>query len=292
MRRSGTTLVFDLFYEDPTFNCFYEPLAEAKRPAVGGGSGAHQDDLFVQLRAARSEFLAANIGLTVEDLNYGAPREPQLEFEDTAPQWLHDYLASLLAGPKDKALKFTRMASKAALLHELDPNALFIHIVRDPKAVAASYLFGKGGKNRGAFRDSNAFFARASAKTAWSSREFSNYLLASPEHQHLVGCPDFYRVLLLWKHNFERTHGAAAPLFADRYLLLRYEDVVKQPDVALDSIYSHLHRQAPPQVRVWLHKHLAPRPLYQPDDARWSTAFDRIGMLPQLASAGYCEAVC
>ena len=44
MRRSGTTILYDLLYEDPLLTCFYEPLASA-RPAVGGGSGVRDLDL-------------------------------------------------------------------------------------------------------------------------------------------------------------------------------------------------------------------------------------------------------
>ncbi len=36
MRRSGTTILYDLFSADPSLTCFYEPLA-AGRPSIGGG---------------------------------------------------------------------------------------------------------------------------------------------------------------------------------------------------------------------------------------------------------------
>ena len=34
MRRNGTTILFDLFCEDDLYDCYYEPLAAAVKPAI------------------------------------------------------------------------------------------------------------------------------------------------------------------------------------------------------------------------------------------------------------------
>ena len=37
MRRSGTTILFDILWEDERFDCYYEPFAAAKKEVWGGG---------------------------------------------------------------------------------------------------------------------------------------------------------------------------------------------------------------------------------------------------------------
>ena len=42
MRRSGTTILFDILSVDPYFDSYYEPFAAANKEAIGGGSGMHK----------------------------------------------------------------------------------------------------------------------------------------------------------------------------------------------------------------------------------------------------------
>ncbi len=53
MRRSGTTITFDILFNDKDLDCYYEPLALAKRDAKGGGSGATDIDYFEKVRQTR-----------------------------------------------------------------------------------------------------------------------------------------------------------------------------------------------------------------------------------------------
>ena len=76
-------------------------------------------------------------------LNYGAPRDWRLEFERDLPPIVREYLRFLLAQHQAVAMKFTRMSCKIPVLAEIAPQAKLIHLVRDPRAVAVSYLFGK-----------------------------------------------------------------------------------------------------------------------------------------------------
>ena len=90
--------------------------------------------------------------------NYGAPGQPDLEFETELPEYCRTYLRFLLARSPDTVVKFTRMYCKVAVLREIDPDAKFIHIVRDPRLVTASYLFGEGPKIQGQIFHSGRFF--------------------------------------------------------------------------------------------------------------------------------------
>ena len=191
MRRSGTTILYDLISADPLLRCFYEPLA-AGRPAIGGGSGLRDVDLFADVRDAREAFAALHVEL--EDtslLNYGAPRDWRLEFERSLPPIVREYLRFLLAQHQAVAMKFTRMSCKIPVLAEIAPQAKLIHLVRDPRAVAVSYLFGKHHRRREQMQDPDAFFETTSAWTQWSSFDFSEHLRCRDGAPALDPCRDW-----------------------------------------------------------------------------------------------------
>jgi hypothetical protein len=289
MRRSGTTIFFDLFVEDGRFDCYYEPLAAAIKPAIGGGSEVRDVDLFENVRAMRAKLLAAHPELDDPQLlNYGAPRQAELEFETDAPEYIGDYLRLLCTQAEYSAIKFTRIYHKVGLLHAIDPDAFFIHLVRDPRRVTASYLFGKHQRNKKNFPDEATFFERVSEKTAWSSLRFSNYLLSTDEYARHHGLADFMRILLIWKDCFESTHRDGLACFGDRYLLLRHEDLATDPDGTLERLYAHVGRDLPEHVRAWARQHVRPpRPCYAARNSSWRRAFDELDLMPALEVAGY-----
>ena len=94
MRRSGTTIVYDILCQDREFVNYYEPFAAAREGALGGGSGVQPVDLFSRIRTIRAEFRQLHPGITDEMLNYGAPTKPALEFEPhygkTTGEWTTD----------------------------------------------------------------------------------------------------------------------------------------------------------------------------------------------------------
>ena len=183
MRRSGTTILYDLLCEDPGLACFYEPLAAA-RPSIGGGSGVQDVDVFESLHEARRDFAREHPELIDPSvLNHGAPRDWRLEFERDLPPLIRAYLQFLFDREDAVAVKFTRMSRKIPALAEIAGDARFIQIVRDPRAVVVSYLFGKGHRRgEGSPRTPSASSptgptgrsgrASSSASTSVSSRAF------------------------------------------------------------------------------------------------------------------------
>ncbi len=296
MRRSGTTIWFDLMMEDGTYECFYEPLAAGKT-TLGGGSSAHANkDLFANLRLARERFLKENPqllknfpGFVSENLlNYGAPRKPELEFETELPGYCKEYILFLIRSAPKTFLKFTRMYSKVAVLKELVPDARLLHLVRDPRHVTTSYMFGKNGKYKDRFPDADTFFSKTSAYTAWSSRAFSDLILKQPQYRHLAGCPDFMSILLIWKYAFEQTHVTGKKLFGDNYLLLRHEDLLIEPHNTVSKLGAFIGSPLNPRATNWVKENL--RSLSTPfakSDPRWELAFKQLKMSDTLLAAGY-----
>jgi hypothetical protein len=289
MRRSGTTIVFDIFWQDSGLDCYYEPLAKAQQHAEGGGSGVTGIDYFEKVRNIRELFRQQYPQLKSTDLlNYGAPRQPELEFNTDLPDYVRDYIKLMTAQSDNTMIKFTRMFNKVKVLHEIDPAAKFIHVVRDPRAVTASHMFGKKQKYKSLFPFEMVFFGLRSHRSPWSSYPFSEFLLNTQEYSHLKGCRDFMRILLIWKYIFINTYNAGKKLYGDNYYLLRHEDLQKDPENTLRMLYEHINRPLPKNVHDWAVSNVRKnKPPYAHESRRWLEAFKKLEMHEVLALAGY-----
>ena len=182
MRRSGTTILYDAFCQDPELRCFYEPFREEDE-TPGGGSGARDDDLFAETRALRREFRRKRrpeVPLAL--FNHGGPRAPALEIHPAMPQWGIDFLGFLLEQGDQVLVKNVRMYRKVPVLHQVDPSAILVHVVRDPRAVSASMMLGRHRRQLSRFPDADSFFEAWSRRKLWSSRAIARALLDAGAH--------------------------------------------------------------------------------------------------------------
>jgi hypothetical protein len=288
MRRSGTTIVYDALDQDPDLTLWYEPLAAAKAPAIGGGSGAREVDVFERLRAARTSFLQDRQGVDVEVLNHGAPRDAALEFGPELPPVVADYLRFLLDRPGAVAGKFTRLYSKIPAMHGIVPNAGFVQLVRDPQAVVVSYLFGKGRRNERIYGDPDVFFTRRSSYTAWSSHPISELVRREYADEGLPEPTDLERILLIWRFTVERAWRDARATFGDRAIMVRHEDFCADPERELRRIHDLDGRAVPESVADWARANVrTPGPIHAEGDPRWRESFRRMGLDDLLDEAGY-----
>lgn len=288
MRRSGTTIVYDALAQDPALTLWYEPLAAAVNPAVGGGSGARDVDPFEGLRAARQEFLAARGLSDPTPLNLGGPRDATLEFDREFPPLVADYLRFLLDRPGPLAAKFTRIYAKVPAVARMFPRAAFVHLVRDPRAVVTSYLFGKARKHELQAGPPDVFFGRRSDRTAWSSYPISELVRREYAGESLPEPTDLERVLLAWRFTYERVKLDAARAYDGRAIRLRHEDFCADPGRELARLYAHDGRVPPPEVIAWAEANVRPPgPIHAAGDPRWRQAFERMRMVELVEEAGY-----
>jgi hypothetical protein len=291
MRRSGTTILYDALREDAALRCFYEPLRE-EAATPGGGSGARKDDAFVETRTLRERFRADHFpDVPLDDFNWGGPREPLLELEPELPEHVRGFLRHLLeAGRRDGdevAIKETRLHHKLEAVAELDGDAAVVHLVRDPRAVAASMLLGRR-RRRDLYPDAEAFFTARTRRRLWSSRAMSAPLVEAAGLPADV--PDVLLPLAVWKDAFATTRRDGQRLFGDRYLQLRLEDLRGDPAAALDRVYGLLGRELPPEVGDWAEAKLhRSDEIEHGDDARWARAARLLGMEEEVRTAGYAE---
>ena len=289
MRRSGTTILYDALLADPELRSFYEPLRE-QRVTEGGGSGAREGDAFAETRALRERFRDERYpALPIDDFNWGGPREPALELEPRLPEHCRELLRWLLGMAPAVAIKETRLYCKVAAVADLDPSAAFVHVVRDPRAVAASIILGRKRRRLRRYRAPADIFAERTDRKLWSSRALSRELAARAGERGAEPS-DVEHVLRVWKHSFESTWRDGRRVFGERYLLLRNEDLREASESAIESLYRVLGREAPAAVREWARGNVRePEPAFASDEPRWRELFARLDLGPALEAAGYGE---
>ncbi len=165
---------------------------------------------------------------------------------------------------------------------------MLVHVVRDPRAVAASMMMGRGRKRADSYSTAEAFFDERERRKLWSSRELSQILLKRPEYAHLRRPANFMRILLVWKHTFESTWREGRLLFGDHYVLLRNEELRADPVAAIAKVYRAANRPTPPAVAEWARGKVKPPEVpYAATDPRWGEGFAALGMREALEDAGY-----
>lgn len=287
MRRSGTTILYDALLEDPELRSFYEPLRE-QGVTEGGGSGAREGDAFAETRELRERFQRERFpNVPVEEFNWGGPRKPPLELEPHLPEHCRELLRWLLGLAPAVAIKETRLYCKVGDVAELDPDAAFVHVVRDPRSVAASIILGRKKRRLERWSSPGEIFNERTDRKLWSSRAISNALAAS-QGEDVAGLSDVEHILRVWKVGFESTYGDARRLYGDRYLLLRNEDLRQATEAAIESVYRVLGREAPAGVRDWARaKVREPETVLSGDDPRWTEMLSRLDAGAALEAAGY-----
>ena len=287
MRRSGTTILYDALLEDPALHCFYEPLREDSE-TPGGGSGARETDPFAETRRLRLEYRDHHWpGLDIADFNLGGPGNPEAEIGPDLPEHCAGFLRTLLQREEPVMIKETRFYDKLEAVRGIAPeDSVLIHVVRDPRAVAASMMMGKSRSR--SYATADEFFAEREKRKLWSSRQLSRILLRSPEYSHMRKPANFERILLVWKYTFESTWQNGRVLFGDRYVLLRNEELRADPVAAIARVYAAAGRPTPPEVAEWARgKVKDPEVPFAANDPRWSEAFAKLDMAECLRDAGY-----
>jgi len=287
MRRSGTTILFDILSQDPRLDAYYEPFS-ITRGVAGGGSGAQEVDFGARIRELRQAYVAAHpeIGEATY-FNYGAPRDPALELEPSLSDHARAYLRGMIEASTHTLIKTVRLYEKLEELHRLAPDALMIHVVRDPRRVATSQLVGPDTPPD-RFAKEKDFFRRRGKGVLWASRALSEQLIQRRPYRHLADTYDVRRVLLVWKHTFRSTYDAGRRLFKDRYLLLKHEDLATDPVGWTRTVYERAGLDPEPAAIEFAGDRIRPpKPPLFPASERWDKAVKKVGLEPELRESGY-----
>ena len=275
LRRSGTTILYDILSEDDRISSFYEPLSLGKA-SYGGGSGAKAGNIMMSLSEARVQAGYLGGGNGDPRLNYGAPTNYKLESRrGRLPDDIREYLATIVK--KDSLLKFTRATFFAKDLYDLDPDAVFVHIRKDPRRFAASHMCVKEYGSK-LCSDSSLFFSKKVGFNQWSQEYISNLYLKENKREYLDK-PAYFKLLYLWKEFGKVTEEGAANLFGDRYIEVTAEGLYFNQIEVLNHIYKKIGRRTPGSVLAWANSNVRkPRGILFKKDQRWQSAFGEIGI--------------
>jgi hypothetical protein len=285
MRRSGTTILFDCLSEDPRFFSIYEPLSLGKTN-VGGGSRVKTVPYGSQLNELRREFIQKqNLHVEPSYFNYGAPTDYRLEFEECFPDLYKEYLQFLGAKDTSVLMKFVRVQNKLKDLRETFPDSKLLHIVKDPRRMAMSYLFGrmkrKGIKGRLKYTYvKRFFFSMKNGFNTWNSENLSNYLINnSTEYASLSDVPLFQKIMFLWKYINEQLQDQGKLHFGDDYLQIRHEEFCNNPQETLQHIYTHIGYSLSEDAAIWAAKNLRPpKQIICEGSPKWKKAAEQLGI--------------
>ena len=290
MRRSATTVVYDLLSQDDRLDLYYEPYSVHGKVEMGGGSGMQEVDHMAKIYEMRDAFVEARpvYGIEPGDLNYGAPREPSLELDTEMAPWAREYLEFLLDRSEHVAMKLTRMYRKMGVLKEIVPEAKVALLLRHPQEVVASYMYGKGLKRSDKILDADAFFGRTSGINPWNARRFFEAIVDAEGWHHLAGSPDWIVFLTVWKYTFDYTFAEGREAFGDALLVQRHENLVADPKAGTVELYDHMGLEPSQKAVSWAVTNLRhSRKRAYHDDPRWIEGYEKVGMVASLAAAGY-----
>ena len=281
MRRSGTTILYDLLFDDPRIRCWYEPLNRV-RPAPGGGSRTRNVDYLAPVLELRERYLAGlgDDSLTQDDLNWGAPRDPSLEMRPGWPDHVRGLMSELAGSGEHVFVKLTRAPFHVPDLAAVAGDVVFLHLVRDPRAVAQSHVFRRLPETRAAIEKDGTFFTLTTGFDQWRAETMVDRLIAErPELAEYAGRPAYFRLLLLWRELTARTLADAERCFPGRHALVWHDRLCADPVEVLRGVYGLFGLTPTWRTRRFAKKHVRPaKPPYRAEAAEWREAMAELGL--------------
>jgi len=196
--RSGTTLLRNMFDAHSTLAMTHEshfigPLAKVRSRYEG--EAGFDNDAFVADLFSDANFVRQ--GLEVEDVRLALDKAGAKSYAGAVRAVFAAYAAK--DGKKLYGDKTPGSVTQIELLADLFPEAKFVHIIRDGRAVALSYL----------------------ERPEWGPETMAE----AANH---------------WKNRVRRGRAAGRAIGADRYLEVRYEHVVADPETVARSVCDFL----------------------------------------------------
>ena len=270
--RSGTTALFRVLRRDERLRCFYEPLhpnvLHHAREAHDARPDHPKSSLYAEY-APLLDRLESHLGSLL-------PAWPRLLGSDDEAPILATYLHCLTDTDAEPLLQFNRAFWMVPWLAQTFPDASFVHLVRDPRAVVWSQLTTDSGRVRmdwpllgrllpfssGTLR---RVFSEHAYLGAYQLDEYfevglrllddgpGNAVLDSALRrlEAVREAPPYVKALALWGAQVEVCKHHAQSAFGPRSLRLRYEDVCDAPCAPLRSIYALQNRPLPDSAREY-----------------------------------------
>jgi hypothetical protein len=279
LRRSGTTIFWETFRQDPRLHCYNEPWNPVLR------------ELPVEIpNRSRREFIEIFRKDPAVFWRSFAPIELLEELQDELSDRQVAYLRYLIDPFDAICIDETRCHFRLGALQKVVPDATVVHLFRAPAAFATSHLIPTGS---GGFRANRliqhwgrlGFFTRRERYNWWGLEE-----LIGRHPESLFGLrlreigvdaaavyalPAVGRLLAFWRLAFETVERDGPRLFGPRFVSVAFEHFCRNPREVAEQVYAAAGLQAPELELGRVQP--AKRP-HRADDARWRVLFEQVGL--------------
>lgn len=241
--RSGSTIFWETLRQDRRFTCFDEPFRPHLRSFVEAGSDDRKQTLGEYLERA--------------DLvkRHWSTIQPYEEFYPDFIGHQEAYVRTLLGEGEHVCIDFIRCNAKIDVLRRVAPEALIIHLIRDPRSWVTSHMRPYGQWLPGLPQQ---FFTYEQSFDFWSRQKAAHAINAQGyAHEQL---------LHVWNHFVERAEAAEPDL------TIRFEHFALDPESVLRAIYHELDLTYPVFDLSGIKE---PNPPHAPDQPDWSAALNR-----------------
>ena len=279
LRRSGTTIFWESFRQDPRLLCYDEPF-NPNLHTLPARAGLKAPEEFIRL-------------IDRDPLRFWELFSP-IHFTDELREGLSErqlaYLDYLAGSGGSVAIDVTRCQFKFAALRSAAPDAVLVHLYRSPGSLASSHLLPSSTGKRGQIRKllcQLAFWSRTEHYNNWSLESIigssSRSLFGSRlqeiglDPDQVYRLPAVGRLLAFWRVNFERAEREGARYFGERFVSQSFERFCRDPREVLERIYAVMDLAPPSFDLSGLH---AARGPFRPRDPAWAE-YRRLLGLPE-----------
>ena len=290
MRRSGTTVFWETFRNDPTTLCFDEPY----HPALWQGERWNSKDTWNEL----AEFWADG---TKPSIMNADPIHPLDELGHSLTDGQMQYLAALYEQGPRVVIDSVRLWSKLTQVTSAERVPFVVHLVRHPKTWVSAHLLPGGGTPTWRGRLGNiyrrkSFFSRKGFYNNWHYETIINDALESQGDRADLWDPlkipvediktqsAVRKLLAFWWAVTLRAERQLAELSGDRYVTITMEEFIAQPRFVMESIYARCGWSGADAISL---EHLRPvRDAWKNDSPLWRDACMWAGIPPSLWERG------
>ena len=283
LRRSGTTIFWESFLQDPQLACYDEPFNPLLE-SLPQTAGIKHPDAFLDLMGkdeARFRRLLR-------------PIRRNEELESTVDEGLERYIEFLAESGESVVLDTTRCHFRLERLAEIAPKAVLLHLYRKPACNATSHLLPSGGhqmldRMRSAWRR-KTFFTRRGHYNNWGFQDlvegvgesrFREYLAATGiDADPYYRMPAVGKLLGLWRVAWEQVENEGRRLFDGRFVSIDFDRFCIEPEATIAEVYRAMGL---PMPAMQFGAVRAPKPPFDAASPHWGR-FERELRLPPVGS--------
>ena len=250
LKRTGTTIFWETFRKDKRFLCFDEPF--------------HQNLWADVMQGLNNWKKTADEFLVHADLvkRYWSPILPHDEPIPDLVAHQRFYIQMLLNEASNVCADLVTCSAKLGALRGVAPQALFIHLVRDPRAFVTSHLKPYGKWIHESLEDPDALFAYEGGFDFWQYGKLSS-ALGRREGTAVE------RLLHIWKFFVTKAEEQGPDM------TIQFENFASSPHKVMSRIFEDL--TLPYQAVDYSDIHAPNKPhLY--NDPRWRKALHNVGI--------------